>query len=756
MALHVWALLFYALLTIAYTWPVATDVGHLVPHDPGDPLLSTWTLWWNAEVLPFTARWWDGLAFYPSHDTLSFSDHRVGLGLIASPIIWMRGEPLAAHNVAFLLSFFFSAAAAHALCYSLTKSVWAAVIGGLVYGFNPYRAAHLPHLELLSSYWLPLALLGLHKWAGTFGGRWLGLTSCALAMQAFTSGYYFAFFGAFVALWLIWFTPRRLSFAHYVRLATALVAPVLLAMPVFLQFRQAHQALGLARSITDVEYYSADLIGLLTTPRLLALWSSPESWWRIESELWPGAVAVLLTVSAIWADRRSRAADLPRWARRLRAAVLGAALVMAAVASIPVLSGAVAYDLAGLHISISNPYKPLSIVAVFAGAWVLTSSPVRRAFHNQSPFAFYVLATIAMWLLALGPTARLLGYRLLYKAPYSWLMLLPGFGAGFRVPARFAMLAVLALSVAAALAFDRLTRARRLRIRLAGAVLIATAVLAESWIEPLPTSDSPGPLTIPAAVPSDAVILELPLGVYEDVAAMYRSMYHRRQVVNGMSGFEPPHYRMLRVAIDEKRYETLDAIASYAPIAIFLRHGETTKELSAALRGGSKAQPLATTPTHDVWLLPRGASPPSDPPADTAAIAIRQLDSPFEPETLASMLDGRRDTVWFTGQPQDGTEFFVADLGEPAEIEAVVVGQGASWVDFPRALAIDVSADGVEWLEVWRGDTATMTIAAAISDPREVRMTFDVGPRRARYVRVRQVGQTWFAWGVAEFRVFGR
>lgn len=751
---HVWALLFYALLTIAYSWPVATGLDHLVPHDLGDPLLSTWTLWWNAQVIPFSDRWWEGLAFYPARDTLTFSDHRVGLGWIASPIIRMGGAPLAAYNLAFLLSFFLSAAAAYALCYSLTKSAAAALIGGLVFGFNPYRGAHLPHLELLSSYWLPLVLLGLHQWSVTLRGRWLALTSGALVMQALTSGYYFVFLGILLALWLIWFTPRRLPLVDYLRLGAALGAPVLLAAPVFLAYRQAHQALGLSRGIGEIEIYSADLTGLLTTPRLLALWTSPESFWRSEGELWPGALAIVLIVAGLWAARRVRGADLPRWGRRLRATALAVAVVMAGAASIPVLFGPVAYELAGLRISISDSYKPLSIVAIFGGAWALTSSPVRRAFHDQSPFAFYVLATIAMWAFALGPTARVLGHRLLYKAPYAWLMMLPGFTEGFRVPARFAMLAVLTLSVAAALAFDRLTRARSWRLRLAGAALIAAGIVAESWVQ-LPIHVPPQPLEMPAGLPHDAVILELPVGFVEDFAAMYHSIHHGRRLVNGTSGFDPPHYVMFRVAMDEQRYEALDAIASYAPIAIFIPHGNAGT-VSTALRSRSKAQPLATTTTHEVWLMPKGPSLLADSPGDAAPIAIQQLDSPIARDSLPSMLDGNRDTAWFTDQPQDGTEFFTADLGQQTDIDAVVLGQGAGRMDFPRTIAIDLSADGVEWSESWRGDTAAMTIAAAIADPREVRVTFDIGVRRARYVRVRQIGQSEAAWGVAEFRVFGR
>ena len=56
-----------------------------------------------------------------------------------------------------------------------------------------------------------------------------------------------------------------------------------------------------------------------------------------------------------------------------------------------------------------------------------------------------------MWLLCLGPAPTFMGKPLIYKAPYAWLMLMPGV-EGVRVPARFWVLATLCLAVAAAIA----------------------------------------------------------------------------------------------------------------------------------------------------------------------------------------------------------------------------------------------------------------------------------------------------------------
>ena len=122
---------------------------------------------------------------------MALADHRVGLGVITTPLIWAGASPLIAYNVAFLASFFLSAAAGYALSLAVTGHRPAAFVGGLVFGFHPFRAAHLEHVELLSSYWLAVALLCLHRWVRT-RSRWpLAGLALVLTLQALTSGYYF-------------------------------------------------------------------------------------------------------------------------------------------------------------------------------------------------------------------------------------------------------------------------------------------------------------------------------------------------------------------------------------------------------------------------------------------------------------------------------------------------------------------------------------------------------------------------------------
>src|SRR5436190_6647741 len=108
-------------------------IGIQVIHDEYDPLLIAAILKWNAGHLPFTHGWWQFPIFSPSPDTLAFSEHLLGVSLIATPLMWLTGNPILAANLTLLLTFPLCALAAFALVRHLTSSNEAAFVGGLVY-----------------------------------------------------------------------------------------------------------------------------------------------------------------------------------------------------------------------------------------------------------------------------------------------------------------------------------------------------------------------------------------------------------------------------------------------------------------------------------------------------------------------------------------------------------------------------------------------------------------------------------------------
>jgi prepilin-type processing-associated H-X9-DG protein len=746
------AVAIYLVLAIAITWPLAINFDR-VPADLADPLMSVWLLWWNATVMPLTDTWWNGLAFFPATDTLTLSDHRLGLGLMTTPLILGGAPPVAAYNLAFVASFVLSAAAAYWLCLVITGSRLAAFAGGLVFGFNPFRAGHLEHLELLSAYWLPVMLLALHTWHTTGRRRWLIGFAAAAVLQALTSGYYFVFSLVLVGLWALWFASRRASVTSLAALAAAVVAPMVVIAPILYRYQQAHQRMGLRRGITEIEALSADAVGLLTAPDRLLLWSSPAEWQRPEGAILPGALAVIVVAIACVVELRRRSSEQPPLLKRARPIISVLAAVAGFAALIPPLFGPVDLGVGPVHVSISDSFKPLTLAIVFLTLLAATSSSIRFWVRERSSLGFYVLATLAMWVLALGPTVRLLGEPVFYKAPYSWLMLLPGFSDAFRAPARFALLGALTLAVAAAVAFHQLMKHARPAARVVAAAGLAMGVMAESWIVPLPMLAAPKPLEIPHGVPHDAAIMEWPPGVYEDAAAMHRSTHHRRPIVNGLSGYVPPHYGALNAALADGHVEAIVPLAAFGDIAVFFDKSdpETPTDV-AALAATTRATQLAETATHIVSLIARHSA---EPPAGMPAAAKRDLtlESQTNAAALRYMIDGDYRTAWGLASGQSGDEQFTVDLGAPAMVGGVAIASGDRITLFARELAIDLSSDRTNWTPAWRGRFAAPSVAAALARPSRMDVSISFQATRARYVRVRQLGRSREPWAVAEFAV---
>ena len=88
--------------------------------------------------------------FHPTPDVLTFSEHLLGISVIATPLHWITGNALATYNLTLLLLYPLCGLAMFALVYRLTRSAPAAFLAGLAFAFAPYRVAHLPHIQLLA------------------------------------------------------------------------------------------------------------------------------------------------------------------------------------------------------------------------------------------------------------------------------------------------------------------------------------------------------------------------------------------------------------------------------------------------------------------------------------------------------------------------------------------------------------------------------------------------------------------------------
>jgi F5/8 type C domain len=742
----------YLLLTIALTWPLVVHPGSRVPNDLGDSLLNMFILAWDARHVPFTPHWWDLPQFFPIPGAMAFSEHLLGLALIAAPVIWTTGNVVLGYNLAFFLSFTLCAIGAHLLTYQITRRHDLALVAGLAYGFAPYRMAQFAHIQVLSSYWMPLALLGLHKFIETPRWPWLLLFAVSWYFQALACGYYLFYLSVLIGLWLLWFAVGRIRWADFGRLMIAWAGAVLAFLPIALGYLKYQRAYGLRRWPDEIQAFSADVASVLNASGNLRLWGWLDVGARPESELFPGAALTLVIVLGIvlaWS------AAAHGHIRRLRATrlLLAGALVFGIVAATPFWFGPWKLDVFGIRLlSVRTPQKPFS-VAVLAAVLAFALHPsIRAGWRRRSALAFYTLAAVAMWVFSLGPAPTLLNKPLLYKAPYAWLMLVPGV-EGVRVPARFWVLATLCLAVACALALGYIVeRWPTLRRPIVG--IVAVLVLVEAWPAALPL------IQAPAWRPSNTSAvsrLELPTGSIPDLIALYRATQHRRPLANGYSGYFAPHYGAQQELLGRRNPAVLSHLASFGELEVIVNHDrDGDRFFRSFLSSQPNVQLVSEEADYTVYRVPQNSERVRVPQFSAPALALAGIRASTAEDRVSRMTDGNLITRWDTAGPQDPTNVVTVDLGAPKQVEGVETQIAGYLADFPRQLVVELSEDGVSWSTAWEGETALITYVAALEIPRTVPLRIPLGNRRAQYVRMRQTGadRTYY-WTIAELKVFG-
>jgi hypothetical protein len=347
-----------------------------------------------------------------------------------------------------------------------TSNRAAQYLAGLVFAFAPYRVAHVVHLELLWTAFLPLALLALYRLLEQPSVRRGIAFGVVVGLQGLCSVYYVVF----LVLWLVpavllaplhiaWRPSRRLAGAF----AVAVLASAVLLVPYMGPYSRARQALG-PRPEHDLQQFSAVVDDYARVSRENRLYAPAPREEEDERSLFVGAVALALSgVAVVW--------------------------------------------------------TPTRVVWVFVA---LTAMAV--------DLSLGVNGVLFPWLRAVLPIVN-----------------------GFRAPARFAVFALLGVSVLAGIGAARLLSAFRPAVRHGIAATVALAMLAEYWAAPLTTYQAPltparvdawltrEPPTIVAAFP-----LPLPgsLWGYETVF-QYHSIFHWQPMVNGYSGYAPPSYLRL-------------------------------------------------------------------------------------------------------------------------------------------------------------------------------------------------------------------
>jgi hypothetical protein len=582
------ATLCYLLVALVFTWPLVLGLHRDVPWDLGDSLLNLWILGWDCDhLLRFLAGdfwalkgFWNANIFYPEPLTLAYSEHLIAQSIQILPVYALAHNLILCYNLLFLSTFVLSGLGMFLFVREVTGSARAGFAAGLIYAFAPLRVPQFAHIQVLSSQWMPFVLYGLRRHFDTRRVKPLAGAAAALVAQNLSCGYFLLFFAPVVGLYVVFeLATRKLWRDSRCWIALGAAAAVVMAatLPFLMPYLELRRLGFPPRSLVEVETYSADVFSYLTAAPEVHLWGGiARAFPKPEGDLFPTFTAVALAVLALAAS--ARAAWRPALGRRLAATAgftplvyvlcAGAAVYSALVLIILLLRGFT--DIGPLPISVRSLGRTGQILLIVL-AVLVAISPRVRTFGREwlgTIAGFAIAATVFSIAMSFGPEVHSMGRELRGTGPYAFFYSHVLGYDGLRVPARFGMLVMLFLSVAAGAGVSQLEH--RLRRGAAIALLIGFVAVVESIAAPIVINGTaPDPIyanpparlltgdDVPDAykflktLPSPGtVVVEFPLGEWAyELSYVYYSTVHWHPLLNGYSGTFPLSYTLRAVTL---------------------------------------------------------------------------------------------------------------------------------------------------------------------------------------------------------------
>ncbi|MEW6635627.1 MAG: hypothetical protein AB1425_02310 [Actinomycetota bacterium] len=273
---HALALVLYALLSLIFTYPLVFNMDRV--NGAGDPAVMVWSVAWIQHSLVSDASLYGANIFYPTDNALAYTDLLLPSALLTAPLYYATNNPLLSFNVLLLLSYALSGYLVYLLARRLLRgrsyALPASLFAGSVYAVCPYRYGHITQLNTMTTYWLPLILLFMHRYLED-GHRPRDLIFVGLffTLNALSGLYYGVFavlmMAAFYTLWHLLRRQRPRAGDLLYGIPVFMIFGALLAL-LLLPYIELSGASDHTRSVETVAGGSFVPAAILTSP--------PESW----------------------------------------------------------------------------------------------------------------------------------------------------------------------------------------------------------------------------------------------------------------------------------------------------------------------------------------------------------------------------------------------------------------------------------------------------------------------------------------------
>lgn len=595
----------FLVLAVLQMWSLLAHFGTHFAAQGGDIFFLAYTLAWVAHALTTDPlRLFDATIAYPLERTLAFSDHLLGTMPLFAPVYCSTGNIVTAHNTVHLLSGLLGGIGACALAWWWTRRWWPSIVAGALFGWAPLRLTQLGHIQMLTFFWAPWALLFLDRFLRA--RRWVDLWAFAVLywLQVLSSFYLGMMLTVAVALYVGYYALAvdrgLLGRALAMPAAAFVVASLVVLLPTHLPYLQVQRAWEAAWTPGAMAGYSADVQSYLAAPPLVndlyvSLFRPVTPSGAHERLLFPGLLLPALALLGFLARVRDVAMADVRRVRRLFGLILAVAFVLSL-----------------------GPY-------------------------------------LVLW----GVNTRIpMPYLLLYYVVPAW--------SAMRVPARFAFLVLLALiplsALGAQVVAERVAALRagatwrRLAEPATGLALVGLFLL-ELGAKPLPLQAAPGGRDAPEvyrwlARERPGPIVEIPADFsVRDQKYLYLSTVHWLPLVNGHSSFSPSSHDALKISLGELPGPRARQYAAAIGLRALVVHGdELSREAlgrwAAAEQAGHLRRLAAFGP--DVVY---GVDAVALAPALRASLAAPEILAPGADVTLGLRLESDGTRPWAQGAP---------------------------------------------------------------------------------------------------------
>jgi hypothetical protein len=407
------------------------------------------------------------------------------------------------------------------------------------------------------------------------------------------------------------------------------------------------------------------------------------------------------------------------------------------------------------------------------GFWTGARDPIRRRWA-----IVYGVVVVAAVALSLGPRVRVWGTVVTTHGPYGWLLgIVPGMD-GMRVPARFAIIVIAALSVLIAFGVEWMMRRAGRRIRpllIAGCVGI---VVSEGWATPMVTvpyraHGRPQDRDVASWLADRApgALLHLPMrGDARVLDHQFMTLVHGRPIVNGYSGYATPLLEFLDAGFspmyDVARFPAAVRMLRSLGVRYVLVHPDDYDEAAKAagvpdrmiraLRGSSQIAKEASLPQVVAFELQpwdaAGTAAPATP------IDARELTASVSEaaDRIPNLFDRDRDSRWIAGiGGQDGSSWVRLQLAHPADVARVTLQIAErSMADYPRVLRIEGEDAAGRSHVLYDGSPYPELAAAIVRDGRYPDIAVALPHNDTATLWIRQTAASRASWSIHELRLW--